>query len=915
MTPLRPILHRFLGLFRRKQHETEMNDELRSHLDGLIERNLAAGMSPEAARYAALRDFGGIEQIKERARDERRSAWAESFFQDLRYAARALRKTPSFTITAVLTLAFGIGVNAALFTVYNVVALRPLPVRDPDGLVKITGRDSKRGGFYPGFAYAEYLAYREGSTALSGLAAINEAVAGIDGELGNDPDKSFEVRGPGTVPVHFVSENYFEVLGAEMKLGRSFRPEENSAPDQAPVIVLSHLFWQRRLHGDPAVLGRTISLNRKLYTVIGVTASEFSGQQPAPPAGWMPAMSWGRAGADYGPRGVPAFRLIGRLQPGVTEHQAKADLDVIAARWAQAYPSPEGGKDSVQLERGMKFVSIPLNAKSLAALGPVVLGFGLVLVIACTNVANLLLARGVTRQQEIGVRLTLGASRGRMIRQLLTENLLLSALGAVVGLALAIWTLQFLQPLILGRLPADWMGEARRWQFLDIGPDWRVAGFTAAIALVTALAAGLLPAMHAAGADLVTTLKNGTSFGRKLSQSRLRSLLVISQVAVCLTLLSCAGLLARNLFALRHVEVGFDAARVFTAGAAPRNKSAPPQRESIEQAVAVLRTLPGVAAAATAADAPLLGRSGATALVKRPDAAGSTGVEKIRAHKISPELFETLGIALARGRGFTRDEIQSNARAVVVSEALARRLWPNGDAIGKSLPIGEQLFAPKGVSGAPEAFRECEVVGVARDVLSRVEDTNRQLIYVPLTGADTARPLLLLRPRSDSPSALAEIVRAAGAVGIDVYFNRRLSDFLYEQMLPFYGLAVLSGALGALALLMASVGLYGVMAFAVNQRTREIGIRVALGATAERVVGLFVRQGMKLVAVGLVLGVVGGSLFALLLAKILYGLGGAFDPAAFGAVTLIFAAVALFACWLPARRATKVDPMIALRAE
>jgi putative ABC transport system permease protein len=247
---------------------------------------------------------------------------------------------------------------------------------------------------------------------------------------------------------------------------------------------------------------------------------------------------------------------------------------------------------------------------------------------------------------------------------------------------------------------------------------------------------------------------------------------------------------------------------------------------------------------------------------------------------------------------------------------LARQLWPNGDALGNTLAIGEKLFTGQpGARAEAETFRECEIVGVARDVLSRVEDVDRLLIYVPYTADDTWRTSLFLRPRSDSPAALAEIVQAANAAGIDVRLNRRLSDFLYEQMLPYYGLAVLSGALGALALLMASVGLYGVMAFAVNQRTREIGIRVALGATAERVVGLFVRQGMKLVTAGLLLGVVGGALFALLLAKILYGIGGAFDPVAFGAVTLIFAAVALFACWLPARRATKVDPMIALRAE
>jgi predicted permease len=911
---LRQIRFRVRALFRRRDLEAEMAEEMRAHLEFEADARRAQGAGEEQARTMARRAFGGAEQMKERCRDELRFMWLEQIGQDVRYAIRALVKAPSFTITAVLTLAFGIGVNAALFTVYNVVALRPLPVRDPDGLVKITGADSRRGGYYPRFSYGEYLAYCDGTQTLTAIAAINDAVTGIDGELANDPDKTFEIRGPGTVPVQYVSDNYFEVLGAEMKLGRGFRPEENSAPGREPVIVLSHLFWQSRLHSDPNVLGRTIVLNRP-YTVIGVTAPEFSGQQPAPPAGWIPAMMWGRA-ADYGPRSVAAFQLIGRMKPGVTEQQAKVDLDVIATRWARDFPSPEGNRDLVRLERGLKFVSIPMNARTLAALGPVILGFFLVLIIACTNVANLLLARGVTRQQEIGMRLTLGASRGRMIRQLFTENLLLSAVGAAVGLALAVWTLQLLQPMILGRLPADWMIEARRWYFLEMGPDWRVAGFTAGLTLIAALAAGLLPAMQAAHTDLVTTLKNeGTGFGRKLSQSRLRSLLVISQVAICLTLLSCAGLLARNLFALRQTDVGFDPRQVFNMIGAARSKQ-PFDRAAVEAVAATLRTLPGVAAATTAADAPLSSRGGTTALVKLADAPERNGaVEKIRAFRVSGELFETFGITLARGRGFERGDMEPGARAIVLSEALARRWWPNGDALGKTVAINDMLFAGRAAPAGAETWREFEVVGVARDVLSRVEDTERLLIYLPFAMDDKSRALLFARPRGDSPAALEEIVRDAGTKGIDVRFNRRMSDFLEEQMLPYHGLAVLSGGLGALALLMASVGLYGVMAFAVSQRTREIGIRVALGATGQRVVALFVRQGMKLVAVGLGLGVLGGLGFARLLAKILYGIGGAFDPMAFGAVTLLFGVIAMFACWLPARRATKVDPMVALRAE
>ena len=911
----RAMVVRFAGLFRRKQREAEMSEEMRGHIDTLVERNLAAGMPPDEARYAALRAFGGVAQIAERARDERRSAWGEQVLQDLRYAVRQLRKTPSFTITAVLTLALGVGVNAALFTVYNTVALRPLPVKDPDGLIKIAGQSGRRGGFFPGFSHAEYLAYQEGNHVLAGLVAINEANASLGPDsAGGERDPMFEGRDPGTVPVQWVSGNYFEVLGAEMKLGRSFAPEECQSPGSAPVVVLSHLFWERHLHRDPNVLGTTLTLGRRAYSVIGVAAPEFAGQQPAPPAGWLPLTMWGGP-ADYGPKGAPAFRLIGRLRPGVTEQQAKADLDVIAARRAREFPGLES-KDSVRLERGMRFVNIPLNARTLAAMTPLVLGFVMVLVIACTNVANLLLARGVTRQQEIGVRLSLGASRGRVLRQLLTENLLLCALGAAVGLGLALWTLQILQPIVLGQLPPEWAMETRRWHFLKAGPDLRVAAFTVGLTLIAALAAGLLPALHAAGANVSATLKNdGTVFGRRVSQSRLRNLLVISQVAVCLMLLSCAGLLARNLFELRQRDLGFDSRAVFSVGVAA--KIAPSDRGvAFGQALDTLQALPGVQAVGLAYRAPLLSGSGTTTLVRAVEAASAGGpAQDVRYCFVTPGFFETFGIPLNRGRGFTAAEAAAGARLIVVSESVARRFWPGQDAIGKAIAISEAPFAGRGQAVPPDAFRECEVIGVARDITSRVGEAEHELMYFPFVPGKVMSAPGFVRPRIDSPAALAEMVRAADAAGLTLQFTRRMSDYLDQEMLPFLGLAVLSGALGALAMAMAAVGLYGVMAFSVNQRVREIGIRVALGATAERVVGLFVRQGMRLVVIGLVVGLGGGALFAKLLAKILYGLGGAFDPVAFGVMTLLFSVIALLACWLPARRAAKVDPIVALRAE
>ncbi len=916
MKTLRAMLVRFAGLFRKKQHEAEMNEELLGHIEALSERNVAAGMSPSDARDAALRAFGGVAQIAERARDERRSVWVEQVLQDVRYAARSLAKARSFTITAVLTLALGIGVNAALFTVYNLVALRPLPVKDPESLVRIAGQN-RRGAAYPNFSYAEYLAYREGTHTLDGLLAVNEASAAFQQESGAARDPIFEGRGAGTVPVEWVSDNYFSVLGGAMQLGRTFLPDETRVPGGAPVIVLSHLFWERHFRRDPNIVGTTVALgrDRQAFTVIGVAAEEFLGQHAAPPAGWLPLGLWSNSPAAFTPNGLQAFRLVGRLKPGVTAAQVKADLDAIAARRAVEFPR-EDVKTSVRLERGLRFVTIPLNAKSIAALGPVFLGFGMVLVIACTNVANLLLARGVSRQTEIGVRLTLGASRGRIVRQLLTENLLLCVLGAVVGLAFALWTLQFLQPLILGQLPAEWAAESRRWHFLKVAPDLRIVGYTALLTVGATLFAGLLPAWHAAAASLIATVRNeGTAFGRRLSPSRLRQVLVIAQVAVCLMLLSCAGLLARNLFALQKVDLGFDPHAVFAA-TVTRNAVLDEGNVAFRQAMESLRTIPGVAASAVVVGAPLLNGSGLSVRIRAADGATGAPEEDVRRASITGGYFDTFGISLRRGRSFRELEQHAAARAIIVSESLARRLWPGQEAVGKVLAVSEEAWASRQRPAPPDAFRECEVIGVAGDVAMRVrEQDNARVIYLPFALEIPAQSPVFVRPRSDSPAALAEIVRAAGAAGVGLTFYRRVSAWHDEELLPFRGLAILSGALGALALAMAAVGLYGVMSFSVNQRVREIGIRVALGATAEKVVALFVRQGMRLVMIGLALGLVGGGLFALLLAKILYGLGGAFDPMAFGAVTVIFAVIALFACWLPARRATKVDPVVALRAE
>ncbi len=905
MNTLRQFLFRLGGLFRKRRLEADMSAEIQEHLEMRIERNLATGMTPEDARYAARRSFGGIEQIKERSRDERVFVWLEHAVQDLHYAVRALRRTPSFTLTAVLTLAFGIGVNAALFTIYNAIALRPLPARAPDELLSVRGlpdRKAQRNDSF--FTYAEYLDYRDSNHVFSGLAAHSAGMrAGqleIPGEGQAWTPTASDGRPSGSVFIKDVSENYFSVVGADLMLGRSFLPEEMQVSSPT-VIVLSHRYWERYWHRDPNVLGKIQRVNGRACTVVGVTGPDFLGNAPVPPAGWIPAPT-GSQSDGY-------LRLVGRLKAGVTSAQAKADLDVIAERRARAYPG-EGSKTAVEFEPAMRWLNFPINAGTLMALSPVLLGFAMVLMLACTNLTNLLLARGVTRQQEIGVRLTLGASRGRIIRQLLTENLLLCALGAAAGLVLALWALQIFRPLVLSFAPAEWAPLTEMWQMLSLGPDGRVIGCTVALALIAAIAAGLAPALHASRTNLVSTLKDeGSAFGRRLRLSRLRNFLVVSQVAVCLVLLSGAGLFARNMLRLRSEDLGFETKSVVDVEAAWNNSSSPDAKQAwIRESMTQVRARPDVAAISATNGWPRPGRMDETRRVKDPSVSDAASLAIETRHcRVSAGFFETFGIAV-RGRGFTpQEDLDPQARVIVISDMLARRLWSGAEPLGRVLAIAA---AP-----GSEAMVEYRVVGVARDVRDDFGHPRPEFADSPLATEGGMISSVFLRPRGDATTSLAAIASSVEGSGVKLNFHRWTATRVQERLLPYLGLGALSGALGGLALLMACVGLYGVMSFSVRQRTREIGIRVALGANAGRIVRMFLRQGMRLVAWGVAIGLSGSALFFLLLSKFWFGHALRLDALALGGVTLLLTAVALLACWLPSRRATRVEPMMALRCE
>jgi len=849
----------------------------------------------------------------------------KTLLQDVRYGFRALRANRGFTAVAVLTLALGIGVNTALFTVFNAFVLRPLPLKDPESLVNFDSIDAA-GERHRLFSYLDYLEYRDQNTVLSDVVAWNKVRVTLGEAAPNQDDSSAFAEGYQYLFGQIVSDNYFSALGAEMALGRGFQSAQQQPGEQASV-VLSYSCWQRRFGSDSQIVGKNIVLQGQQSTVNGVTAREFVGTTPDVPAFWAPLMMRDRLIQEGGwgykrwltDRNTKVFTLLGRLKQGVTRRQAESALQLITDRLAQNYPSLDRRKN-VTLEPGGTFVTLDADVMPLVA--PLMIGFGLVLLLACANVANLLLARSVGRQREIGVRLALGASRWRVVRQLVTESLLVAMAGGVVGLLLAIWTLGALYPIVLSSLP---LPEDLTAAFsLNLGPDWRVFGFTLLVAAVAGIAAGLVPALQASKPDLTTALKDeGSTLGGNLSQSRLRSALVVAQVAVCLSLLIGAGLLLKSQRRLQNLDTGMVTSNVFSiaVGLSASSAESPDAKREADlrgELAERLRATPGVVAVSHAYRQPLSGEMGETHVTLPGEA--SDRPRDARFNFVSPEYFEALSIPMVRGRAFTAEDANANALVVVISEATAKRYWPDADPLGKTLGIAasQQPQSDSSQNHEPPApsYQQYQVIGVTRDVRSRyLWEQDETLLYVPLRPASPAGQYLLVRTADDPASTMASVRPLAATIHPALRTSvRRLDESLAFQTAPFRALAWLSGVLGMLALLLASIGLYGVMSFVVSRRTHEIGVRVALGAKPADVVRMFLFQGLRLTAMGMVFGIAGGVLISRLLASVLIDMS-PLDPIAFGGVSVFLTMVAVLAIFIPARRATKVDPLVALRYE
>ncbi|HEX5048252.1 MAG TPA: ABC transporter permease [Gammaproteobacteria bacterium] len=816
-----------------------------------------------------------------------------SFASDFRYALRTLRASPGVTAAAVVAIAAGVGINTGIFSVLNGLALRDMPAPDAHELVTISqlvddGNTRNTHGTNTMVSTAEYRRYRDSSRTLEGLMGytLPETVT-----LGGDAPR--EVQGS------LVTCNYFDVLQVRPVLGRGFASDACDTRQTLPEIVLGHELWMNVFAADPAIVGRTVVLNRNAFTIAGVAPEGFAGVEFMKasffvPIGTQTLLRPDRAWADEPNTGWLA--LVGRRH-GVELERIRAELAVIAAQIDGEQP---GRHTSLLVNRATPLAFPEVRPLIFGAGGVVMAGFGLVLLIACANVANLLLARAAARGREIALRRSLGASRGRLVRQLLTESVLMAAAGGVLGSVLAFWSSQGLVTFILSSLPAG----APPMQ-IDPRPDFTVFAYAIGLTFATGLLFGLAPAVHASNPQLYTALKHGTSPGASgMGRGRTRAILVGGQVAMCLVLTISASLLLRGLYAAQTVDPGFEYRDVAVASFDLRgsgfdaDKATAFNRRLAEQ----LAALPGVTEVAQATEAPLApGRS--ETVVRLP---GQDQRHRIQTNNVSPEYFPLLGMSLLRGRAFSPTDASETSTSIIVTEATARRFWP-----GKE-PLGETLL----LDVAPDRTITLEVVGVARDAyLKSIGKLEDNYVYFPAVPRAQPEIQTLVKTRADLAATMDAIREAARAV--DPAMVARVTPL--EDNLEFWRtwsrlVAGLAGALGALALVLASIGVYALVSYAVNLRIREVGIRIALGASAGQVLALVLRQNGRPVLVGAAAGVLGCVLVAQLLSGLLFGVS-TLDPIALGGATAFVLGVALVAALLPARRAMRVDPMTTLRYE
>ena len=914
------IFRRIWAFVNRSRVQSEIEEELRGHLEMRASDNLDNGMSPEQAMRDARLRFGNPAAMKERVQAVDFALGLESFLADLRYALRGCLRNPGITVVAVLTLALGIGVNTTFFAAFDGIALKPLPVKDPQTLVRFEQWLQSGATGDPQFfvSWPEYLFYRAHSHTLSDLIAASRLISVVGTPEGATPEGSTQQNSI-ALQGQVVSDNYFPSLTGNAAAGRYFLPEENE-PASSPAMVLSYPFWQRQFQGDPAAVGKSLKVNGQGFTIIGVASKEFigSGAPPLVPDFWAPAamqayLEPGHAWLEQ-PKDAQV-QFLARLNTAPLQSnrsQAEAEMLLLAQQWRQAQQLTDK-PIAVTLNRATFFGET--NALWFRGVVASLMGvIGLILLIACANLTNMLMARGTMRRHEIAVRRALGATRKRLLRQLLTESLVLGLLGGAFGLLFSFWASHLLQ-VVLQQMVQSLAVLGGAAFSINLSPDLRVFAYTLILSLLTGVLFGMLPALKFSKSDGAGALKvEGATAGQQTSRSRLRNLLVAGQFAVSLFLLISAGLLLQGLRRSLSVDPGFETRRVFFVGL---NTGPQPSPEFQRRIMDQLRDLPMVAGVAASIKPPGTGTFGRQAIVE-----GDNGAEvKVQGGAlgdiVSPDYFQTMQVPILRGRIFTSQEAERRAGVAVVSAATARRFWPGEDPLGKRFKLDLNF---------ENHWQEFEVVGVARDArnanLTRLDPV---YFYLPEPPDQFVGSTLLIRVKGDPANSARAVVNALNASDprlqpdlVSLEDGHMRIQRLLSQML-----GVFASLLACLAVPLAGVGIYGVVAYLVSQRTREIGIRMALGATRGGVLRLILSQSMRPVAIGAGIGFVlsvaaSSALHAFLVLPgvpdVLFGVS-FLDPEVFVGLSLFLAGIALAASYIPARRAMRVDPMAALRYE
>jgi predicted permease len=868
------------NLTRRRKVEQDLAEEVGSYVDLSIQRKIREGMNETDARRAALVELGGAEQVKEHVREVRLGHWLETCLKDLRFGLRSLGRSPGFTAVALLTLALGIGANTAIFSVIHAVMLRPLPYREPSQLAKIWPERPRVSA-----SKSDYVEIRDAARSFDGIAAYSNWGFTVTGS--GEPAKIEGAR---------VTANLISLLGVDAQLGRVFALEEDQ-PGRDKVALLSHALWQTRFGSDPRIIGQTILIDGTSYGVVGVMPKGFNFPNTSPHDLWVPATLDPSAREDFA---SGYLTLVGRLKAGITTAQARSEIIALARAIREKRPN-------IPADYAARAEVNSLQVENIAGIRPTLLVLfgtvGLVLLIACANVANLQLARASNRQRELAVRAALGASRARLVRQLLTESILLSALGGAAGIALAYACLDFL----VGLLPLP--------RTENIAISGSVLLFSLGLSFVAGLLFGLAPALQTSKPDLQSPLKEG---GRSVSGggSRLRSLLVISEVALALTLVIGAGLLIKSFWRLYHVHPGFEADHTISfqlsppAFASTGSQEEAPARARVyyREVLERLAHLPGVQSVGGIHLLPM-GDSNwdpALRIEDRPLAPGASA-ESVNWRLVTADYFRTMSIPLLKGRTFTEADNETAEKVALINDALARKYWPGENPIGKRINTG---FEGKGVW--------VTIIGIVGDVRQQsLREPTVPEMYRPFFQHNSLPPLTIMIRTATAVSTLAPSIRSAvWSIDNNVPITdlQPMTEVVAQSISQARSTMLMLTAFATIGLVLGVIGIYGVISYSVSQRTHEIGVRMALGARSTDVIKLVLGQGLRLTLIGAALGVLGAFALTRLISSLLFGVS-ASDPSTFVIITIFLAAVALLASYIPARRASKLSPMVALRYE